>query len=317
MARVVVLEPQGYSPVALETYASLGTVCAHPLREEERMSVCADAEVFVVKLGKVTAELMALAPKLRVIASPTTGLDHIDLAAAERRGVKIVSLKGKRELLDKIFATSELTVTLILSLLRFVPAAHRHVLGGSWNRQVFIGREVSGKTVGIVGCGRLGARVAIILQAMGARVIATDPYQAAERIPAGVTLVSLNELLDQSDIVTVHVDLRPENEKMFGTEQFTRMKPGAYFINTSRGQMVDETALLQALTSGHLGGAALDVMQGEDADGRHLEQNSLVAYARTHANLLFTPHLGGATWESMGVTEEAIAREVVQLLQTS
>ncbi|MFA6429359.1 MAG: NAD(P)-dependent oxidoreductase [Patescibacteria group bacterium] len=317
MGRVVIMEPAGYSPRALASYATIGEVVQGPFATEEALrSALAEAEVIVIRLGKVPASLMEMAPKLRVIASPTTGIDHIDIPTAERRGIAIVCLKGKRDLLDKIYATSELTVTLILSLLRRIPAAHAHVTEGGWDRQRFIGTEVSGKTVGLIGCGRLGARVATILDAMGAKVIACDPYQPAEKIPACVTRLPLEEVLSVSDIVSVHVALSPETTRMIAEPQFALMKQGAFFINTSRGQVVDETALLHALESGHLTGAALDVMEGEDGDGRHLATNPLREYAKTHDRLILVPHIGGATHESMGLTEDAIAADVLTYLSS-
>lgn len=316
MARVVVREPEGYSEEALAIYAKLGSVTAQALSDEDLRDALQDAEVLVVRLGKVTAGLLACAPKLKIIASPTTGLDHIDVAEAERRGIRIVSLKGRRDITEKIFATSELTIGLILALMRHIPHAHAHALDGGWNRRAFVGHEISGKTVGIVGCGRLGSRVAEILYAMGARIVATDPYQQKENIPSSVERVSLNELLMQSDIVSVHVALTSETEKLFGREQFQLMKPGSYFVNTSRGHVVDETALLEALETSRLAGAALDVMNGEDGSGSHLAQNALRTYAQSHDNLILVPHIGGATHESMALTEQAIAREVLNILKT-
>jgi len=315
MSRVVILEPEGYNPEALALYGELGSVSATRLEGEARRAALRDAEVIVIRLGDVRADLLAEAPNLKVIASPTTGLNHIDLAEVERRGIRIVSLKGRRDITEKIYATSEHTIALLLALLRHIPAAHAHVLNGGWDRQQFIGTEVSGKTIGIVGCGRLGSRVATILQAMGATVIAADPHQPSDHIPAGVLVVSLLELLSRADIVSLHVDLSDETTGMFDETAFAAMKPGAYVINTSRGQIVQEAALLHALESGHLAGAAIDVLNDESGDAHHLRENPLRAYAQTHGNLIITPHLGGATRESMGLTEIAIAREVLAVLK--
>ncbi len=315
MSRVVILEPEGYNAEALALYGTLGSVSATRLDADARRKELADAEVIVIRLGDVRADLLAEAPNLKVIASPTTGLNHIDLAETERRGITIVSLKGRRDITEKIYATSEHTIALLLALLRHIPATHAHVVGGGWDREKFIGSEVNVKTIGIVGCGRLGSRVATILQAMGATVIAADPHQPPERIPAGVTVVPLPELLSRADIVSVHVDLSTETEKMFGDAEFNAMKPGAFFLNTARGQIVQEPALLRALESGHIAGAAIDVMDDESGDGHHLANNPLRAYAASHDNLILTPHIGGATRESMGLTEIAIAKEVLAVLK--
>ena len=314
MSRVVILEPENYSPSALDMYSRLGSVSAKRLQEDELMSELQDAEVLVIRLGKIGKDLLGLAPRLKVIASPTTGLNHIDLEEVERRGINIVSLKGRRDITEKVYATSEHTVALLLALIRRIPGFHGHVLRGGWDRQRFIGSEISGKTIGIVGCGRLGIRVAEILRAMGAEIVGTDPYQAAEKIPDFITMMPEKELLETSDIVSLHIDLRPENVHMFGREQFSIMKPRAYFVDTSRGQLVDEAAMLDALQNGRLAGAAIDVMDNEDPRGAHLENNPLIEYAKSHENLIITPHIGGATKESMVMTEDAIALEVLNIL---
>ncbi len=313
MSMVVILESDGYSAEAFDIYRRLGSVVVGPWDEARLELELMEAEVLVIRLGKIDAAFLRKAPRLRMIASPTTGLDHIDLGEAERRGIRIVSLKGRRDITEKIYATSEHTVALMLALLRKLSAAHHHVTEvGGWERERFIGREISGKIVGIVGCGRLGSRVASILQSLGATVIAADPLLTSEQVPQDVELLSLEALLPKADIVSAHVSLTPETEGMFGASAFALMKDGAHFVNTSRGQMVDESALLRALESGRLAGAALDVMRGEDGNGSHLLSNPLREYAKTHDNLLLTPHIGGATRESMASTEIAIAEEVVK-----
>jgi len=258
---------------------------------------------------------LAQAPALKIIATPTTGLDHIDQAAAADRNIKIISLKGWREVTDKIYATSEHTIGLLLALLRKIPAAHAHVANGGWERQKFIGTEISGKTIGIVGCGRLGSRVAEILHVMGATILGFDPHQSKETVPARVELVpDLSGMLGKSDIVLVHAYLTPETAGLIGEGEFVALKPGAFLVNTARGKIIDETAMLDALASGKLAGAALDVLDNEEASGEFLKNNPLQEYAASHDNLILTPHMGGATRESMGLTEEAIAEAVVKSL---
>ncbi len=316
MTRVLILDPEDYSRGALKSYASLGEVRAERLEGAGLLEALKEIEVLVIRLTKITRGMIDAAPNLKVIASPTTGLNHIDLGAAEEKGIKVISLKGRRDFLDKIFATSEHTMALMLALLRRIPAAFNRVLSGEWNRQKFVGQEISGKTIGIVGLGRLGTRVAEIANAMGAKIIAADPHANGDKAPQYVTMVQLPELLAGADIVSVHIPLEKETENLFGEHEFQTMKQGAFFINTSRGEVVNESALLRALESGHLGGAAVDVMAGEDGSGAHLAGNSLISYAKNHDNLIITPHLGGATRESMALTEELIAREVVAFLKT-
>lgn len=312
--KILIFDSLGYSKKALEIYSKLGEVYQNIPEDGKLPPYFSEAEVLVIRLNKVTAEMMNAAPNLKIIASPTTGLNHIDLNAAEGRGIKVVSLKGKRGFLDKIYATSEHSLALMLALLRRLPAAHAHVLSGGWDRSKFIGNEISGKTVGIVGLGRLGSRLAQILHCMGAEVIAADPFADKSKIPPHVSLVGMPELLEKADIVSVHVPLEDATRNMFGEKEFNAMKPGVFFVNTSRGEVVEEKALLGALESGRLAGAAIDVMSGEGGNGTHLLDNGLLAYARSHDNLIITPHIGGATGESMAATEEFIANEVSSAL---
>jgi D-3-phosphoglycerate dehydrogenase len=303
--RLLVTESAGFSA---EAVARLGEVAEVTLADLDRPALLAavrDVEVLWIRLRhRIDAEVLAAAPALKMIASPTTGLDHIDLAAAEARGARVVSLRGETEFLRDVRATAELTIGLLLALLRQIPAASRDVEAGRWNRDAFKGREIRGKTVGVVGYGRLGRLVAGYLRAFGATVIASDPRGADE----GVELVELPELLRRADIVTIHVNLTDETRGLIGAGELAQMKPGAVLVNTSRGELLDEAALLDVLASGQLGGAALDVLAGESADG--VSELPLVKYARFHRELLITPHIGGCTHESMAQTEMFLAERV-------
>jgi len=315
MAKTVILEPTNYSPKSIALYSQLGSVSSAVLDGDALDKELIDAEVIVLRLAfYIDAAFLDKAPRLKIIATPTTGLNHVDVVEAEKRGIRIISLKGWREVTEKIYATSEHTIGLMLALLRRIPFAHNHVVNGGWDRNLFVGHEISGATIGLLGCGRLGYRVAEILDKMGAKVIAYDPYQT--NVPACVEMVGdLRTFLGRSDIVSVHVYLTPETTHMLGAQEFAWMKPGARLINTARGQVIDETALHAVLESGHLSGAALDVLEDEAADGKFLEDNSLREYAAKHDNLILTPHIGGATRESMAMTEDAIAGAVVDALK--
>ena len=189
-----------------------------------------------------------------------------------------------------------------------------HVHNGGWNRDLFRGHELHQKTIGVVGYGRLGRIVTRYVHAFDAHVLAADPHITLSDVASEVTLVPLEALLPAADIVTLHVNLDPTTIGFFGRAQFAAMKRGAWFINTSRGELVDEVALLEALQQGHLAGAALDVLGDEEATGgRH----PLVAYARWHPNLIITPHIGGGTVESMAKTECVLARRLTAVLTIS
>jgi D-3-phosphoglycerate dehydrogenase len=207
------------------------------------------------------------------------------------------------EFLSNLRATAELTLALMLALLRRLPDAVEHTRAGLWNRDLFRGLELHRRVVGIVGYGRLGKIISRYLLALGAEVMATD--RRAVVADPGVIVVDLAELLGQSDIVTLHADLVPENAGFFDRDCFSRMKPGSFFVNTARGELIVEDALLDGLLSGHLAGAALDVVTHEWSADKIA--HSLVKYAVQHSNLLLTPHIGGCTAESMSQAETFLA----------
>jgi D-3-phosphoglycerate dehydrogenase / 2-oxoglutarate reductase len=307
--RILVAESGGFSERAVALLRGLGDVVLADLDRGELVGAVGEAEVLWVRLrSRIDAEVMTAAKRLKVIVSPTTGLNHIDLEEAGRRGIRILSLRGETEFLRDVRATAEHTIAVMLALLRRMPAATTHVRDGGWDRDRFRGRELYGTTIGIVGYGRLGRIVARYLRAFDTRVLTADPHLDEGTVEAGVTIVSLSRLLHEADLVTLHVNMCDETRGFFGREQFAVMKPGAWFINTSRGELVDETALLEALESGRLGGAAVDVLGDEDPAG--MLAHPLVGYARAHDNLLSTPHIGGCTVESTEKTELFLARKL-------
>jgi D-3-phosphoglycerate dehydrogenase len=204
-------------------------------------------------------------------------------------------------------------LALALALLRNIPSAAQSVCQGFWNRDLFRGHELFGKTVGIVGMGRLGTIVAGCFRAFGMDVLGYDPrpdfpHGAARRVE------DLDLLIEASDVLSLHVSYSESTRHLIGQEQLSRVRPGAVLVNTSRGGVVDEQALLAALEGGRLAGAALDVLDGEPhVDAGH----PLVAYARERSNLLVVPHIGGNTYESFEKTETFLARRLVEVLSTS
>ena len=304
--RIVVSESADFSPAAVELLRASGVVTLGDLDRPGLLAAVCDADVLWVRLRhRIDREVMAVAPHLRFIVTATTGLNHIDTEEAERRGIRVISLRGETEFLDEIVATAEHTLALALALLRHVPAAAAHVVDGGWNRDRFKGAEIRGKTVGVVGYGRLGRIVARYFSALGARIVAADPAIDTAKLPPFVEAVAFDELLSRADIVTLHVALDVHTAGFFGRQQFRAMKRGAWFVNTSRGELIDEGGLLDALSSGHLAGAALDVIADEHAE--RLGARPVVDYARHHDHLIITPHVGGCTAESMEKTEVFLA----------
>ena len=229
----------------------------------------------------------------------------------------MISLKGETAFLSGITATAELTVSLMLEALRRTGRAHRAVTDeGAWERDRFRGLQLSGRTLGIVGLGRLGAMVAGYGHAFRMTVLFCDPRPDEDFAPPGFAhRVSFEALLAASDVVSLHADHTHENEGLFDERAFARMKPTATFVNTARGELVDEAALLRALRAGTIAGAALDVLD-QETERAHLGiTHPLIAYARTADNLVITPHIGGACRDAMASSERFVARKLVAYIQ--
>jgi D-3-phosphoglycerate dehydrogenase len=312
MIRILNAEPTDYSNRAREILESIGEIHEANLTRDDLLAWVADFDVLIVRLGfKVDREVIDAAKRLKFVVTATTGLDHIDLEYAASKNIVIISLSGQTEFLENVRATAELTIGLALALLRNIPTAIASVRQGTWDRDLFRGGELFGKTAGIVGMGRLGTMVAGYFANFGMEILGYDPrpdfpLEAAERI------VSLHELLARSDLVSLHVEYNEKTRHLMGPDEFTMMKPGAILINTSRGGIVDEAALLLALRFGHLAGAALDVLAGEP----HITaDNPVIAYSREHSNLLIVPHIGGNTYESLAKTEIFMAEQLRRALQ--
>lgn len=306
---LLVAEARDFSPRALLSLREHFQVQEADYLRLDLIANLAQVEFLWVRLRtKIDREVMCSGPNLKAIITNTTGLTHVDLPSASDRNIHVLSLKGETDFLKDIRATAEHSLGLTLALLRRVPSAFQDVLEGNWNRYPFKGREIYGATVGIVGYGRLGARVAEYMHQLGARVLATD-IDATRSSSSSVKMVDLTSLLAESDIVSLHADYRNSNYRMFGLNEFSTMKQGAVFINTSRGQLVDEEALITCLKSGHLGGAALDVLD-EEFEGA-IGNCPLIEYARANSNLLITPHIGGNTFESIERTEDFLATKLI------
>ena len=252
-------------------------------------------DIFLPSIGIPLDEAFFLeAPNLKLIATPSTGSDHINLQLAATRGIEVLSLKDDLEFLQTITATAENALTLMLSTLRMIPHAFDSVKRGEWNSAMFRGHSVSGKTLGIIGFGRLGQMMAEYGQGLRMNIVAADPYKTIDC--DYVKQVELDELLRSSDVVSIHVHLNADTRGMIGAREMGLMKQSAIIVNTSRGALIDETRLVEMLQNGRIAGAGLDVLESElYADIGHLP---IVNYARTHQNVVITPHIGGVTYES-------------------
>lgn len=314
--KILVAEKNSFSDNGLRAFSKLLPTDCFDLSQNELIQIAKDYAILVVRLGlQVNSTVLQANPQLKVVATPTTGLDHIDIEFAKQLGIKILSLKGERDFLEQVYATAEHTFALILSLLRYVPSAFEAVKEYQWRRDIYRGFELNRKVLGLIGCGRLGSMVARYAMAFGMRVLIFDPYQID--LPDGVNVVdTLDELLKSCDVLSIHVPLNDETRGMLSEQQFAKLKYSAWLVNTSRGSVIDEKALLKALVSKQLNGAALDVLDDEQFIESG-EPNPLIEYARHHDNLIITPHIGGATFESVEKADLFIVEKIKNYLRSN
>jgi phosphoglycerate dehydrogenase-like enzyme len=253
---------------------------------------------------KLTPQMLAAAPKLKIISCATTGSDHIARDGLEQRGVVVRTLKEDPDLLRNVTPAAELSFALLMALARKLPAAVQHVKLGGWTREEFPGVMLRGKRLGLVGCGRIGGWMARYARAFGMDVIGHDPF--LQTFPETIGKAPLEHVFSQSDFVSIHVHLSLETTGLVTKALIDSMKPGAFLINTSRGAIVNEAALLAALESGMLAGAGLDVLEGEPDTADH----PLVRYAQTHDNLLITPHCGGFSPDAVRIVCARAAEKI-------
>lgn len=247
----------------------------------------ADALLDASMKVKISNEMLAAASRLRIISCATTGSDHIARRVLDERGIPVRTLKEDPELLQNLTPAAELSWALLMACARRLPAAERHVTNGGWNREEFPGIMLNARRLGLIGCGRIGGWMARYGRAFGMEVCGYDPYR--EEWPETIVPAALPELMSTSDFISVHVHLTPDTKGLVSRELLATVKPGCVLINTSRGALVDEAALLDGLKSGRIGGVGLDVLTGEPDTAN----DPLVLYAREHDNVLITPHCGG------------------------
>lgn len=274
----------------------------------------AGAKGFIVNPGapyRIDRELLESAPVLEIVVTPSTGSDHIDQTYCRHRGIELRSLRDREDVTANIHASAEFSFALLLAMIRRLPQGVELARGGRWRdvEDQLRGVELYGKNVGLVGYGRIGKKMSRYLQGFSANVLVFDPFVEVTE-PAVTQVDSLNALLAAADIVCAHVHLDESTRHMFDRASFERMRPGSYFLNTSRGGVVVEDALIEALDSGRLTAAAVDVIEGEQ--NTVISENKLVAYSNLHQNLIVTPHIAGATVES----QRKAARFAIDVLQS-
>lgn len=301
----LIVEPLNYSERAIREYQKLGPVWLGDAPIDQRDQV----KLLVVRLGRtLDEEYLADYPALCAIVTPTTGLTHIDLTACKKRGIRIFSLANCRDALDRITSTAELTLGLIIGLMRRIPMAHHSVIDlGNWDRDRYRSRQLSTLTLGIVGLGRIGGYLANYALAMRMRVVAYDPFKEDRHFEeACVERRGLDELLVMSDVVSIHANLTDDNHRLIGAREIALLASHALLINTARGSLLDEHAAVDALINNRLGGIAVDVLADEHTS-EPLLLSPLVRAARAGLNVIVTPHIGGCTSDAMHITEDLMA----------
>lgn len=280
------------------------TVDARTGRTADQLALdVADADAIVVRSAtKVTAELIAAARQLRVIARAGTGVDNVDVQAASTRGIVVMNAPGANSI-----SVAELAMGLILALARHLPAADAAMKQGKWEKKKFLGEEVRDKTLGLVGLGRIGQEVARRASGFSMRVIAHDPF-ISERVAGdlGVELVSMDDLFDRADYISLHMPSTPQTRQLVNAARLQKMKKGVRIVNTARGDLIDESALADAIEAGHVGGAALDVFTKEPTVDLRLQ---------TLPQVIATPHIAASTREGqelVGVETAAALRDFLK-----
>jgi (S)-sulfolactate dehydrogenase len=307
MAEIVICEFMDQP--AVDTLASSYDVLYDPQlveRPEELLLKVQTALALIVRnRTQVRGDLLDAAAHLEVVGRLGVGLDNIDTEVCQTRGIKVVRAEGAN-----VISVTEYVIAGILLLLRRAFLATSDVLAGEWPRTQLIGREVEGKTLGLVGFGAIAREVAVRTRALGMRIVAHDPFvSAGDPVwgTLGVTRCALDELLKGSDVVSLHVPLTDKTRKLIDAAAVRQMKHGAILINSARGGVLDEQALVAALRAGHLAGAMLDVFENEP-----LAANSLFVGA---PNLILTPHIAGVTEESNVRVSAIVAAAVRQALE--
>ncbi|MGC9022988.1 MAG: phosphoglycerate dehydrogenase, partial [Dissulfurimicrobium sp.] len=270
---------------------------------DELLDAVKDVDGLVIRSNtKVTADVVNAARRLKVIGRAGSGLDNVDIQACNKRGIVVMNTPG-----GNTNSAAEHTIAMILALSRHIPQATASMKAGKWEKKRFMGQEVAGKTLGIIGMGRIGSVITQLAQGLKMKVVAFDPYvipEVAEKL--GVEMTNLDDLLAKSDYITVHTPLTKETKGFLNKGLFNKMKPGAYVINCARGGIINEEDLYEALTSGRIAGAALDVFEKEPTT----KENPLLSLD----NFICTPHLGASTKEAQENVALAVAKQIVDYL---
>jgi D-3-phosphoglycerate dehydrogenase len=303
-----VLVTDALAPEALEILKSneniLSATIQPHLTEGNLISIIPEFDALIVRMTKVTASIISAGKNLKLIARAGNGFDNIDCDAAKKAGVVVMNSPEA-----SATTTAEFTIALFLSAVRKISEAANSLKKGSWERKAFLGTEISGKTFGIIGLGRIGSRVAKRMKSFEVSVIANDPYlNPVKAKELDVPLVSLDDLLSKSDFISLHTPLNSTTQHLINAKAFEKMKPQSILVNAARGGIVDEKAVLSALESGKLLAYATDVFEEEPPNFSHP--------LFSHAQVVATPHIGAQTAEAQRKVSVSIIEQVIQFFKT-
>ncbi|MDJ0796033.1 MAG: phosphoglycerate dehydrogenase [Calothrix sp. MO_167.B12] len=302
MSKVLVSDP--IDQTGIDILSQVATVDVKTgLKPEELVQIIGDYDALMIRSGtRVTEEIIAAGNNLKIIGRAGVGVDNVDVPAATRQGIVVVNSPQ-----GNTIAAAEHALAMMLSLSRYIPDANASVKSGKWDRKTYVGAEVYKKTIGVVGLGKIGSHVAKVAKAMGMKLLAYDPFLSNERAEQlGCQLVDLDLLLQQSDYITLHIPKTPESTHLINAERLAKMKPNARIINCARGGIVDESALAEALKSGKIAGAALDVFESEP-----LKESPLQSLGK---EMILTPHLGASTTEAQVNVAIDVAEQIRDVL---
>tara|TARA_B110000238_G_scaffold17874_1_gene17546 strand:- start:221 stop:1165 length:945 start_codon:yes stop_codon:yes gene_type:complete len=271
-----------------------------------------DSDAYLASAAiQIDEDFLKHANNLKIIGSPSTGTDHMDLNLIKNKGICCYDISKEFDLINSFTATSELVFTLLLSFIRKIIPASQDANNGIWAREKYSGVQLLNKTFGIIGLGRLGKISAKIAKGFGMNIIA---YDTNEKNVNGVQMVDLDYLSRKSDFISIHVHLNSSTENLINLDLFKKMKETTIIINTSRGKIINEKDLILALKNNLISGACLDVIDGEWLTKKELYEHPLVKYSRINDNLLLSPHIGGATEESIYGARLFMAKKIASFL---
>jgi D-3-phosphoglycerate dehydrogenase len=293
-----------------EPFGAVGEVDEASGTEDQLVEALDGVTAIVTQLAPMTKRVMDASPDLQLIAVSRGGPTNVNLEAARANGIQVANVPGRNGV-----ATAEMTVGLVLSVMRRIPLAHASLLRHEWRGDLYrddeVGGEVRGSTIGLLGAGAVGAHVARTVGAMGANVIVFDPYLDPAALEGIIELVSTpEEVFERSDLISVHARLTPQSERMVNAERIALMRRGSALVNAARGGLVDYDAVAEAIASGQLGGAAFDVFPEEPVDFGH----RLFSLAAEGFNVVLTPHIAGASTETAQRAADGVAEEVRRYL---